>query len=175
MNPDQVQELTMLMEDPATFITLQTNDGGDGRRILNGSAFVRHDSIHREKFLSPARSYHDLPHGILKGHTWVDARVMGKPHGSRWVSTTVSAPFYICDFTYLQVVKAPTRDNVLIPSPTGDTMPRVITSYEDMFESLNTTDDEPFIEEDMPLPFIEEDMPMPFIEEDMPLPQGGDE
>jgi len=40
---------------------------------------------------------------------------------------------------------------------------------------LNTTDDEPFIEEDMPLPFIEEDMPMPFIEEDMPLPQGGDE
>lgn len=159
MNPDQVKELTMLMEDPATFITLQTNDGGNGRRILNGSAFVRHDSIHREKFLSPARSYHDLPHGILKGHTWVDARVMGKPRGSQWVSTTVTAPFYICDFTYSQVVKALTRDNVYVPSTTGDTMPRVITSYEDMVESMNITDDDmPLIEDEMPL--TEDEMPL---------------
>jgi hypothetical protein len=161
MNPDQVQELTMLMEDPATFITLQTNDGGDGRRVLNGSAFVRHDSIHREKFLSPARSYHDLPHGILKGHTWVDARVMGKPRGSQWVSTTVTAPFYICDFTYSQVVKAPTRDNVLIPSATGDTMARGISSYDDLMGLI----EDPLTEEDMPL--TEEDMPL--TEEDMPL------
>lgn len=162
MNPDQVQELTMLMEDPATFITLQTNDGGNGRRILNGSAFVRHDSIYREKFLSPARSYHDLPHGILKGHTWVDARVMGKPHGSQWVSTTVTAPFYICDFTYLQVVKALTRDNVYEPSTTGDTMPRAIESYDQLVGSIESidfmTEGHPLLEEEL----IEEEL----IEED---------
>ena len=113
MNPDQVQELTMLMEDPATFITLQTNDGGDGRRILNGSAYVIPDSTHRKKFLSPARSYHDLPHGILKGHSWRAADIW--PHGSRFVSKTTTAPLYICDFTMSQIVKAPTRDNVHIP------------------------------------------------------------
>jgi hypothetical protein len=177
---NQTDEINMLMQDPASYITFQTNGGADGRRVLNGSAFVRQHSVHRDKFISPSRSYHNLPHDTIKDMGWTTVRIKGQPNGTRWKSTDTIAPVYICAYTFSQLVKAPTRDNVLIPSATGDTMERVITSYEVINGATGDTmargitsyedligmiDDEPLTEEDEPL--TEEDMPL--TEEDEPL------
>ena len=157
MTHDQIAELTMLMHDPKTFISLQTNGTEDGRRILNGSASVRHDSQYRDTFLNPARSYHDLPHDIVRSLEWVAWPVKGQPLGSRYKAHDTAALIFACGFTIRELtMQTPSRGNVDIPSSGGETMAREIDSYETMLASLNN--DEPS-DEDLLNATYEDDEP----------------
>ena len=146
---DQIAELTMLMHDPKTFISLQTNGTEDGRRILNGSASVRHDSQYRDTFLNPARSYHDLPHDIVRSLEWTAWPVKGEPLGTRYKAHDTAALIFVCGFTFREIIQpqqTPPRGNVDIPSNGGETVAREIDSYEAMLASL---DDDELTEEDL--------------------------
>lgn len=154
MTHDQIAELTMLMHDPKTFISLQTNATEDGRRILNGSASVRHDSQYRDTFLNPARSYHDLPHDIVRSLEWVAWPVKGQPLGSRYKAHDTAALIFACGFTIRELtMQTPPRGNVDIPSSGGETMAREVNSYEAMLASF---DEDELTEEDLD-GFFEED------------------
>lgn len=155
MTHDQVAELRMLMSDPKTFITLHTNKTEDGRYILNGSASVRHDSRFRDTFLNPSRSYHNLPHYIVKTLEWVAWPVKGEPLGTRYKAHDTSAPIFACGFTIRELVmETPPRENVDILSGAGETVAREINSYEAMLATLN--DDEP-TDEDLLAAIMEDD------------------
>jgi len=152
MTHDQIAELTMLMHDSHTFITLHTNDGGEGRRILNGSASVRPTSPYREKFLNPARSYHNLPHDIVRSLEWTPWKVKGEPLGSRYKAHDTDALIFACGYTIRELVlknQTPTRDNVDIPSDTGETVSREIDSYESLLASLGIDDGDEITEDDL--------------------------
>jgi hypothetical protein len=143
MTHDQVAELRMLMSDPKTFITLHTNNTEDGRLILNGSAAVRHDSRFRDNFLNPSRSYHNLPHYIVKTLEWTAWPVKGEPLGTRYKAHDTTAPLFACGFTIRELVtKTPTRDNVDILSGAGETVSREIDSYESLMASLGIEEDD---------------------------------
>ena len=152
MNHDQIAELTMLMHDSHAFITLHANDGSEGRRILNGSASVRPTSPNREKFLNPSRSYHDLPHDIVRSLEWTAWPVKGEPLGTRYKAQDTDALIFACGYTIRELVhknQTPTRDNVDILSGAGETVSREIDSYESLMASLGIEDDDEITEADL--------------------------